>query len=97
MDDFFHTLHTLFLATGLLLSCYLMSQGWGDYMNHNFEPARGKMLVGLGLAIFSGCYGYTHMMVTVDGLKLILYPVLYGALALGLNSLLGQPFTDFPL
>jgi len=97
MDHFNHLLHTLQLTVGLLLGCYLCFQGMGDYFDHLPDVARGKMMVGLAALVFSVIYARTHFILTVDALKLVIFPAVYVTLCLGLNQLLGGAFEGWPL
>jgi|GEM_PF-3264054 len=93
MNNIIYLLHTLLLAFGLLLSCYAMFSGFGDFGEQLIETARAKMLLGLSLAIFSGAYAYQHTRFGQTGIKIVLFPISFILVALALNHLLGEPFT----
>lgn len=93
MNNIVYLIHTMLLAIGLLLSCYAMFSGFGDFGEQLIETARAKMLLGLSLAIFSGVYAYQHTRLSQIGIKIILFPIFYTIVALALNHLLGEPFT----
>jgi len=97
MDHFTHLLHTLQLAVGLLLGSYLCFLGMGDYFDQLPDVARGKLMVGLAALVFSVIYARTHLIFTVDALKLVAFPAVYVILCLGLNELLGGAFESWPL
>jgi len=93
---FTNAIYIVQLAAGMIFGCYLMINGFGDYVDKLPELARAKMLIGVTVSAFSVISARFQLLEEMAMLKPILFPLTYAMLCLGLNWLTGEPFNQWP-
>lgn len=83
-------LHIFFLVLAAVFSSYLAFVGVSDYISGDIQRAQAMNVVALLTLVFTLRHSYLYLNYGLEVRKLVAFPVIYLALAMGLDISLGN-------